>query len=65
MLSLTRRVGQTLVIGDGIVIDIIAISKNRVRLGVTADKKIPVIRGEAKKKKGPAVCAETSQAPRD
>ena len=46
MLVLTRRVDEGVVIGDNIRIRVIAIEGNKVKLGITADKAIPVIREE-------------------
>jgi carbon storage regulator len=46
MLILQRRVGQRIVVGDGIEITVIAISKGGIRLAVNAPRGIPVIRGE-------------------
>jgi carbon storage regulator len=46
MLILTRRVGQTVVIGDDITISFLGIKSNQVRVGILAGKEIPVHRGE-------------------
>ena len=46
MLILTRRVGETLVIGDDIVVTVLSIKGNQVRVGVKAPKEISVHRGE-------------------
>lgn len=46
MLILTRRVGETLIIGDEIQITVLGIKGNQVRLGTHAPKKIPVHREE-------------------
>ncbi len=42
MLVLPRRLGQIIRIGDGIQVKVIRIGKGKVRLGVIADKSIPV-----------------------
>tara|TARA_Y100001970_G_C13845458_1_gene656602 strand:- start:232 stop:405 length:174 start_codon:yes stop_codon:yes gene_type:complete len=46
VLILTRRVGETLVIGDDIVVTVLSIKGNQVRVGVKAPKEISVHREE-------------------
>jgi carbon storage regulator len=46
MLLLTRRIGETLKIGDNIDITILAIKGNQVRIGINAPKDVPVHREE-------------------
>ena len=46
MLILTRRIGETLMIGDDIQVTVTGLSGNQVRLGVTAPKELPVKREE-------------------
>lgn len=46
MLVLTRRRGETIVIGDNIRITVADIRGDRVRLGITAPEQVPVDRGE-------------------
>ena len=46
MLILTRRVGETIVVGDDISITVLAIKGSQVRLGVTAPKSVAVHREE-------------------
>lgn len=46
MLTLTRRIGEQLLIGDDILIEVLEISGGQVRLGVTAPMKIKVLRDE-------------------
>lgn len=46
MLILTRRVGETLMIGDNVVVTILGINRKHVRIGVTAPRTIPVHRKE-------------------
>jgi len=50
MLILTRRVGETVVIGDDIVVTVLAIKGNQVRIGVQAPKNIAVHREELLKR---------------
>ena len=46
MLILTRRVGETLMIGDAITVTILGVKGNQVRVGVNAPKEVPVHREE-------------------
>lgn len=46
MLILTRRVGETLNIGDEVRVTVLGIKGNQVRIGVSAPKDVPVHREE-------------------
>lgn len=46
MLILTRRVGETLVIGDNVTVTIFGIKGNQVRMGIKAPKEVAVHREE-------------------
>ena len=46
MLILTRRVGETVVIGDDVTVTVLGIKGNQVRIGVKAPKDVPVHREE-------------------
>jgi len=46
MLILTRRVGETLIIGDNVSVTVLGIKGNQVRIGVNAPKDVSVHREE-------------------
>lgn len=46
MLILTRRVGETLMIGDDVTITVLGVKGNQVRIGINAPKDVPVHREE-------------------
>jgi carbon storage regulator len=46
MLILTRRVGETVVIGNDVTVTVLGVKGNQVRLGVNAPKEVTVHREE-------------------
>lgn len=46
MLILTRRIGETLMIGDDVSLTVLGVKGRQVRLGINAPKGVPVHREE-------------------
>jgi len=66
MLILTRRVGETVVIGEDIVVTVLSIKGNQVRIGVQAPKEVSVHREELlKRQREPAAQTLSATAATD
>ena len=46
MLLLSRKTGQSIVINDDIVVTVVAVDRNRVRIGIRAPGYVPIYREE-------------------
>ena len=46
MLVLTRKTNQSIMIGDDIEVSVLAVSRDKIRLGITAPRDVPVFRKE-------------------
>ena len=46
MLILTRRVGETIMVGDTVTFTVLGVKGNQVRCGINAPKEVPVHREE-------------------
>jgi carbon storage regulator len=57
MLILTRKIGETVVIGDDVDITVLGVKGNQVRLGVKAPKEVSVHREEIYER----ICREHDQ----
>ena len=49
MLILSRRPGESLTIGDDVVVTVVSVSGNQIRLGITAPREVRVLREEVYK----------------
>jgi carbon storage regulator len=74
MLILTRRVGETLMIGDSVTVTVLGVKGNQVRIGITAPKDVALHREELFQRigkdalnatKGEAGTSATADAPGD
>ncbi len=46
MLVLSRKVGEAIVIGDGITVTVLSVQGDRVKLGIAAPAEVPIHREE-------------------
>jgi carbon storage regulator len=46
MLILTRRAGETVIVGNDVAVTIVAVKGNQIRIGISAPKNVPIHREE-------------------
>jgi carbon storage regulator len=46
VLVLTRKTNQSIMIGDAVEVSVLAVSRDKIRLGITAPRDVPVFRKE-------------------
>jgi carbon storage regulator len=66
MLVLTRKLRQSIMIGDDVEVSILAVAGDKVRLGISAPREVPVFRKEIYvqiQPDGPATDARLPEAP--
>lgn len=63
VLILTRKVGESVLIGDGIKVSILAVKGNQVRVGIDAPKDVSVHREEVRERleEGKAASVESDR----
>ena len=66
MLVLTRKTGQSIMIGDDIEVSVLAVSRDKIRIGITAPKEASVFREEVwisiKENEGGEVSEDAAQS---
>ena len=63
MLILTRRHGESIIVGDNVRITVISVKGNQVRIGVEAPRSVSVQRQEIAGKKDPAQDNDLEKVP--
>jgi carbon storage regulator len=59
MLVLTRKPGQSIMIGDGVEVQVLSVAGEKVRLGITAPRDVSIFRNEVYDRiEGEAAAAE-------
>jgi carbon storage regulator len=46
MLILTRRVGETVIVGNDVAVTIVGVKGNQIRIGISAPRNVPIHREE-------------------
>ena len=46
MLVLTRKLGQSIIIGDGVEVQVLSVAGEKARLGITAPPEVSIFRSE-------------------
>jgi carbon storage regulator len=63
MLILTRRIGETIMIGDDVIVTVLGVSGNQVRVGIKAPRAVAVHREEVYERLKPVLQEEGTEAP--
>ena len=62
MLILTRRIGETVMIGDDVTVTVLGVKGNQVRVGINAPKRVPVHREEVYARIKAVNCTDIAEA---
>jgi carbon storage regulator len=54
VLALTRKLGEKVLVGEDVSLEVIEIRASRIRLRVTAPKRVRILRAEVGKRRGDA-----------
>ena len=65
MLVLTRKPGQSIMIGDGIEVQVLSVAGEKVRLGITAPREVGIFRNEVYERINAERSEERSDNPPD
>jgi len=65
MLILTRRVGETLMIGDEVTVTVLGVKGNQIRVGINAPKSVAVHREEIYERIKREQYGESGDKPKD
>ena len=59
MLILTRRVGETVMIGDNVTVTVLGVKGNQIRIGIDAPRDVSVLREEISNRARPESAMRT------
>ena len=59
MLVISRRMGQSLLVGDDVRLTVLGATGNRVRIGISAPREVAVWREELRERSNPRLVART------
>jgi carbon storage regulator len=62
MLILTRRIGESIMIGNDVTVTVLGVKGNQVRVGIKAPKQVPVHREEVYARVNALNCADLAEA---
>lgn len=63
MLVLTRRIGETIVIGDTIRVTVVSVQGDKVRVGIAAPASVPIHREEVQVRQAPPAPLDVTPPP--